>query len=194
MTDTFEELPKIDSQWLFDVFWRLYPRKVGKKNALRAWGKIDLREATAIFENVRIMSESENWRKNNGQYIPHPSTYLNGERWKDELPQSAELNISTPQTEEEVYIALLFNEFGIKTHLTNNKNLVEYYRSNSRLINDIKTYSCGIIKDLCIISRMKAERAEKGFANGLRNIAYDFGYWSQRYEEEERKKRCRNYF
>ena len=80
MTDTFEELPKIDSQWLFDVFWRLYPRKVGKKNALRAWGKIDVREATAIFENVRIMSESENWRKNNGQYIPHPSTYLNGER------------------------------------------------------------------------------------------------------------------
>lgn len=189
-----EELPKIDSQWLFDVFWRLYPRKVGKKNALRAWGKIDLREATAIFENVRIMSESESWRKNNGQYIPHPSTYLNGERWKDELPQSAGLNISKPQTEEEVYLALLFNEFGIKTHLTDNKNLVEYYRSNSRLINDIKTYSCGIVKDLCVIARMKAERAAKGFANGLRNIAYDFGYWSQRYEEEERKKRCRQYF
>jgi len=30
-------------------------------------------------------SKSEQWTKDNGQYIPHAATWLNGRRWEDEL-------------------------------------------------------------------------------------------------------------
>ena len=30
---------------------------------------------------------SADWLKNNGQYIPYPTTWLNGERWNDEVDE-----------------------------------------------------------------------------------------------------------
>jgi len=29
--------------------------------------------------------QSESWNRDGGRYIPHPSTWLNGRRWEDEL-------------------------------------------------------------------------------------------------------------
>ena len=31
--------------------------------------------------------QSEQWRRENGQYIPNPATWLNQERWNDEPEQ-----------------------------------------------------------------------------------------------------------
>ena len=31
------------------------------------------------------MEKSEQWKKDDGQFIPHPTTFLNGERWNDEI-------------------------------------------------------------------------------------------------------------
>lgn len=28
---------------------------------------------------------SEQWKKDGGQFIPHPTTWLNGDRWEDEV-------------------------------------------------------------------------------------------------------------
>lgn len=32
---------------------------------------------------------SDQWTQNNGQFIPHPATWLNQGRWDDELPVKA---------------------------------------------------------------------------------------------------------
>ena len=71
----------------FDSFWDKYPHKVGKKEALRAWVKISPSEVLnlKICAALEKQKESDQWKRDGGKFIPHPSTWLNGERWNDEL-------------------------------------------------------------------------------------------------------------
>jgi hypothetical protein len=64
----------------FELFWNLYPRKVSKKKSLSIFLKIDLKEFDDIVKGVRNLINTNTEIK----YIPHPSTWLNQERWKDE--------------------------------------------------------------------------------------------------------------
>ena len=74
------------SNYLFDLFWAAYPRKVAKQAAVKAWGKIKPDEAFTrkIIAAVDRFREDPQWRKDDGQFIPHPATFLNGRRWEDE--------------------------------------------------------------------------------------------------------------
>lgn len=73
----------------FDVFWNEYPKKVDKQNALKAWKKLKPDEAMLdkIISAIRSWKDSEQWNKENGQYIPYPATWLNKRRWEDDLPE-----------------------------------------------------------------------------------------------------------
>ena len=72
----------------FDTFWEAYPRKVKKKEARKAWDstKKVRPELSTILEAVEKWKESEFWKKDGGQFIPYPASWLNGERWDDEVP------------------------------------------------------------------------------------------------------------
>ena len=72
---------------VFDLFWSVYPRKIGKGSAELAWKKIkpDGMLQTRIIEAVKAQCKSEQWRRDGGQFIPHPATWLNGKRWEDEV-------------------------------------------------------------------------------------------------------------
>lgn len=72
----------------FERFWSVYPRKVGKQSAKRAFErvKVPLETLVAAVERQKC---SDQWARDNGQYIPHPTTWLNQGRWDDELPESA---------------------------------------------------------------------------------------------------------
>jgi hypothetical protein len=71
----------------FDLFWKNYPKKIGKGAALKAWNKIKDKKGT--IEKIRDVLPrqmlSPQWTKDGGQYIPHPATYLNQTRWEDEV-------------------------------------------------------------------------------------------------------------
>lgn len=72
----------------FMDFWRTYPRKVGKVAAEKAWKKLapphDLVGVIlAALEQQRTWPQ---WVKDSGQFIPHPATWLNGQRWDDAPP------------------------------------------------------------------------------------------------------------
>ena len=70
----------------FNKFWELYPKKVGKKDALKAWQKLKPDEALTktIVDGVKKWQELKQWAEDGGRFIPHPATFLNGERWNDE--------------------------------------------------------------------------------------------------------------
>jgi len=70
----------------FTAFWALYPKKVGKDAAWRAWQKLKLtqEDCTVIAAALGWQKKSEQWTRDGGQFIPHPSTYLNQGRWKDD--------------------------------------------------------------------------------------------------------------
>lgn len=64
----------------FEQFWRVYPRKVGKGQARRAWTQA-LQKAP---KDVIIKALSEQKFDPKVRFQPHPATWLNGERWLDE--------------------------------------------------------------------------------------------------------------
>lgn len=71
----------------FAAFWAVYPRKVAKAAALKAWrSTATLRPPIPeLLEKLRAAAECSQWRRDNGQFIPHPATWLNQHRWEDDL-------------------------------------------------------------------------------------------------------------
>lgn len=68
----------------FEEVWDRYPRKVGKGAAKKAWVKAcnkinDLALRDAVFEYIEAVNGKTK------KFIPHLSTWLNQERWEDEL-------------------------------------------------------------------------------------------------------------
>lgn len=73
----------------FDQFWALYPRKQKKLAAQKAWQKMRGEEhAEEIIKNIKHRLQFE-WLHKDKEFIPLPASYLNGERWKDEVIQKA---------------------------------------------------------------------------------------------------------
>lgn len=71
----------------WDRFWAIYPRKVDKAKAIRAWNKLkaDRKLMQIMSAALKAQRASEEWRRDNGRAIPYPSTWLNNRRWEDEL-------------------------------------------------------------------------------------------------------------
>lgn len=74
----------------FEVFYGAYPRKVSKQKTLQSWNKIkpDADLQTKILTAVQNHKESEQWTKDDGKFIPHPTTWLNQARWEEVMPKA----------------------------------------------------------------------------------------------------------
>lgn len=70
----------------FEKFWEAYPRKVGKDAARKAFEKRKPDDGLLLLmlDAIKAQSKAEAWRKDAGQFIPHPSTWVNEGRWQDE--------------------------------------------------------------------------------------------------------------
>lgn len=70
----------------FDEFWSIYPRKVAKQAAMKAWLKaVQSASAEVIIQGARRYADDPN---RHPAYTAHPATWLNAHRWSDEpLPQ-----------------------------------------------------------------------------------------------------------
>lgn len=68
----------------FDEFWKAYPRKVNKKEAQSVWSKAVIPSLDIILTAVEKQKQSDQWLKDDGKFIPYPSSWLNKERWNDE--------------------------------------------------------------------------------------------------------------
>ena len=77
----------------FLTFWNAYPigKKVGKDAAAKAWIKAKPVLAD-VLAALHWQKRSWDWTKEGGQFVPHPSTYLNQGRWKDENPEAPKAN------------------------------------------------------------------------------------------------------
>lgn len=64
----------------FESFWKVYPKKVAKKEAFKAFKKIKT-PVSVLIDAVEKQKKSDQWTRDHGQYIPYPTTWLNQERW-----------------------------------------------------------------------------------------------------------------
>lgn len=84
---------------LFEQFWAAYPRRVGRDAAWKAWQKRrpDKDLLVVMLAKLEEQKRSEQWRKDDGRFIPHPATWLNQGRWQDEVPGSLALAEGVPE-------------------------------------------------------------------------------------------------
>ena len=68
----------------FDPWWADYPRKVDKKKAQSAWKSLNPSPELQKTMQAKLAEQKKSEQWQDTQYIPHPSTYLNGRRWEDE--------------------------------------------------------------------------------------------------------------
>ena len=73
----------------FETFWKHYPKKADKQKARVAFAKVMDKNAITVDELIAAVERhkrSEQWQ--NVAYVPYPSTWLNGSRWEDDLPEA----------------------------------------------------------------------------------------------------------
>lgn len=73
----------------FTEFWRVYPRKVAKGQARAAWHKATVTRKTdpaRIIKAAMLFGEKITAEGKETEFIPHPATWLNGERYDDTIP------------------------------------------------------------------------------------------------------------
>jgi len=77
----------VDEQPTFADFWLLYPKRIAKMEAEKAWNR------TSAAERVESLTALIAWRsvwiaEGRLQFVPNASTWINQKRWSDELPES----------------------------------------------------------------------------------------------------------
>lgn len=75
----------------FEEFWAAYPRREKRADARRAWDKAikKVGVATVMAGVARYVRHLAWWHPDSldrNKHTAHPSSWLNGERWNDELP------------------------------------------------------------------------------------------------------------
>jgi len=81
-TQSKVEKSKVEESISFDEFWNLYNKKVGnKKKCKNKWDKLKYDKQKTIIQTL------PEWltQFSDKQFQPHPETYLNNERWNDEI-------------------------------------------------------------------------------------------------------------
>lgn len=89
----------------FDDWWKAYPKKRKRKNALEIWKRkhLDDRADELIADVQRRLVSDQRWLSG---FVPDPTTYLNGERWEDEVTPGNGAGKDKPETDHEIAVRL----------------------------------------------------------------------------------------
>jgi hypothetical protein len=69
----------------FNDFYNLYPRKMARKDAERAWNKLTFIQQAECLEAMPNYLKYWKIKETAKDFIPYPATFLNQERWTDDI-------------------------------------------------------------------------------------------------------------
>ena len=69
----------------FQDFWNLYPRRMARVMAERAWVKMTETERFTAVESLPVHIRYWEAAGTTKEFLPYPATWLNQKRWADEL-------------------------------------------------------------------------------------------------------------
>lgn len=76
-----------EAEKTFALFWEIQLRKLDKGHARIAWKKaLKKMPAAEIIAAYRRFAVWVDANKKEEKFVPYPATWLNGERWDDQLP------------------------------------------------------------------------------------------------------------
>lgn len=75
---------EIDEEKVFDEFWEIYPRNIGKAECRKKWKTNKLYQIhSKIIDALKYQIEKGVLNTKDLKYCPHPLTWINQERWED---------------------------------------------------------------------------------------------------------------
>lgn len=81
-----DKISKDNTSRDFEEFWNIYPKKTEKKKTEEKWNRLTREDQEAILKDLpERIEHHDTWKRG---YILNPLTYLNGERWNDEITKS----------------------------------------------------------------------------------------------------------
>jgi hypothetical protein len=90
----FEKSPQTEIGSIdFCRFWILYPRRVAKKDAEKAWSAMTAEQKFAAIESLPIHVRYWTAAGTEKEWLPYPASWLRGERWTDELELPVPKNV-----------------------------------------------------------------------------------------------------
>lgn len=90
-TTSIEVAKKEDENLSFEVFWKLYDKKVGKTKAQKLYDALSVEDRKAAIEYIPLYKQS----RPDKQYRKNPETFLRNRAWEDEI-----INYATTQTHQ----------------------------------------------------------------------------------------------
>lgn len=71
----------------FEKFWKAYPKKKKKDDALKVFNrkKSKMPSIEKVIFAIQIQKKSNDWTRDEGQFIPYPASWLNGGSWDDQV-------------------------------------------------------------------------------------------------------------
>ena len=95
LTSNHKPITSNQSNTFFDMFWSTYPKKTDKAKAEASFKKInpDQQLLNTMLVGLEAQCRSDQWTREHGKFIPHPSTWLNNRRWEDEVSVPEKKNI-----------------------------------------------------------------------------------------------------
>ncbi len=77
----------------FIKFWLAYPKKKSKGDAEKWWAKNNPSPELAekMLQTISKLSQTDQWKKDGGKFIPFPTSWLNSKGWEDEVTEGAQL-------------------------------------------------------------------------------------------------------
>jgi hypothetical protein len=152
--------PKGESE-CFEKFWVEYPKKVAKEATKRSWRAKNLdNHFEAIMAGLKRYKASEQWTKDNGQYIPYPATFLNQSRWMDELESPNHLKLAEPHWMRLKRARFVVNIFTGETYD------LEDFSDEPRNVNGNPHFVCNHDSNIAVIVRELRPQEDQGVKYG----------------------------
>ena len=85
--ETETETETETEKYMFDSWYKAYPRHEARNTAERAWEKLTQEERGECITGSVPWVRAKRAAKTELKYYPLPATFLNQRRWKDEMPE-----------------------------------------------------------------------------------------------------------
>lgn len=94
---------KAKAEKSFDQFYTIYPRKIKRKRAEKAFNSLSNKDRDLALKGLNIYIKY--WQDNDVDisFIPYPSTWINGRQWEDQLPTHKTKVKFASEVDKEIY-------------------------------------------------------------------------------------------
>lgn len=111
----------------FLKFWEYFPKKKSKGDAYKAWIQTKRPPLAKILKAIVILRESSDWKRDGGQWIPYPASWIRAWGWDDvEGQEPKDMHAGVMWWKTSTGIEAKAKELGLEWDAVNGENFQQF--------------------------------------------------------------------